>query len=95
MPSRDSFVCGAHSNIPLCCQIFYDSVWDSLRKKTLPKGEQVSEGHFQKDGQTVYKFGWKGDWLHSIGYVLCPECIVRMMQGRFKPHIVKSCNCGK
>ena len=87
MPSKDSFVCGAHSNIPLCCQMFYDSAWDSLRKNTLPKGRQVQ---IEK-----YKYGYEGDWLHGQGYVQCPECVVRIREGRFKPHIVKPCNCGK
>lgn len=87
MAFKDSFVCGAHSNIPLCCQIFYDSVWDSLRKKTLPKGK-----HIQIE---PYKYAFIGDWIHGNGYVMCPECVIRTMEGRFKPHIVKSCNCGK
>ncbi len=95
MPSKDSFVCGAHSNIPLCCQMFYDSAWDSLRKNTLPKGGQVDEGYYEEGGEIVYKIGWKGDWLHGQGYVQCPECVIRIMQGRFKPQIIKECNCGK
>ncbi len=89
----DPLVCGSHSNIPLCCQMFYDSMWTKLRKKTLPKGEQTYEGYIEKNGEYVHSFGFEGDWLHGRGYILCPECVVRVLEGRFKPHIIKPCDC--
>ena len=83
----DAFVCGAHSNIPLCCQIFYESPWKTMRENNmLPRGHSVQVAE--------YKFTWKGDWYHGDNeYVLCPECIVRIMEKRFKPHKIKDCTC--
>ncbi len=90
----DPLVCGSHSNIPLCCQMFFDSCWLKLRETTLPKGGAVEIGN------DVIEFA--GDWMVAGGvynrlnrYIMCPDCIVRYFEGRFTPHKVKDCDCAK
>lgn len=64
-------ICGNHSNIPLCCILWYMNPWARI---------QTKEDH--------------GGWINWKGnYKPCPECMIRYMEGRFKPQEVKRCDC--
>ncbi len=57
----NDFWTGIESGYPLCCIIFFCDVWNPLR-----------ESHRMFHGKPECY-----DWNHNVGYIQCPECIIK------------------
>jgi hypothetical protein len=66
----NDFLCGIHSDIPLCCVLFYCDVW--YAKLSL-------------------EFDFRCE--NPIGYIMCPDCIVKFVENKIRPVRIKYCNC--
>jgi len=87
MESDDLF-CGIHSNIPLCCVEFFTSgAWRDVRENIL---EKLEEPFYSEKQKAIIPYMW----MNNEGqYIMCPDCIVRYLEGRFKPHKIHECPC--
>jgi len=57
----DDFWCGIVSGYPTCCIDFFINFWKPIRSK-----------HFRIYGKPE---GY--DWKTGLGYIQCPECIIK------------------
>lgn len=80
---KEHYACGKHSGFPLCCILWYLTVWKLIEK--LPHKEVKLDDNlvWTVSGPTVWYIentGW--------GYIPCPLCIVRKNKVE-----VLSCDC--
>lgn len=67
---ESDFFCGIHSNLPLCCVLFYCDVWrEKLESEIEIRGKK------------------------PIGYIMCPDCVAKLVGNKTKPAQIKNCNC--
>ncbi len=86
------YICGLHSNIPLCCVEFFTSgAWRIIRDKVMDKLTEPVWCEVKGQGAYICHM-----WLNNDAeYIMCPDCLVRFMEKRFKPHNIKPCTCSK
>lgn len=69
--------CAFHSDIPMCCILWYLMSWQPFFYKW-----------FESIPESEYEHMW---YFSDANYVCCPECMANMVEGNLIPNIVKSC----
>ena len=85
----DDFFCGIHSNIPLCCVLWYCDVWSgNLSDQFRFSNTLQYEYHPENNSNPIQPKASK-----RTPYAMCPDCLAKNIEGKTKPAILKSCSC--
>ena len=85
-----AFFCGVHSNMPLCCVLWYCDAWVNNLSGQLRLYSKIEFEYCPENPS--YPLQIKKS--QSPRYNMCPDCLAGYLEGRIKPARIKSCGCG-
>lgn len=92
-PKEQEFICGfIHSGIPFCCVMFYLGNWIEFTCEV----NGIRPCMIKIDGQETFGLYVNSRSVYQVdesSYIMCPDCIIKFIEGKGKPITVKRCQC--